>query len=309
MEMIMCRGIRLLEHIRRGTIFDRLAWERKEWVKRRRRSWWESHRGRLESFESKLGYGIRLRLHLDSELARLIYCESFEIREREFLRAFLKPGDIFVDVGANIGLYTLIAASCVKEKGSVYSFEPATETFKRLCENVNLNGFTNIRCYQLALSNETGNFPFYISEDGYDAWNSFSLPVAGKNFSKQDIECQRWDDFAREHDLVDKVTIMKIDVEGWESHLLAGAFSSFSRRDAPILQVEFTDEAAFSAGSTCKELYRTLERLGYRMYTYDPKNIRLVHDPMREHYPYVNLIAVKHVENVNNRLRRLPFWR
>jgi FkbM family methyltransferase len=303
------RFIRFLEHIRRGTIIDRLRWEWKERIKRRRRLWWESHRGRLESFESRLGYSIRLRLYLDSELARLIYCESFEIREREFLRAFLKPGDIFVDVGANIGLYTLIAASCVRESGLVYSFEPTEKTFKSLRENVKLNGFSNIRCYQLALSNETGNFPFYISEDGYDAWNSFSPPIAGKNFSKQDIECQRWDDFAREHDLVDKVTMMKIDVEGWESRLLAGAFSSFARTDAPILQVEFTDEAASSAGSSCQELYHALERMGYRMYTYDPKNIRLVHDPMREHYPYVNLFAVKHVESVNERIRSLPFWR
>ncbi len=309
MVLVMRRFIHLLEHIHKGTLLDRLRSGWRERTKIRRRLWWESHKGRLESFKSKVENGVRFHLHLESELARLIYCEYYELKEREFLRDFLRTGDIFVDVGANIGLYTLIAASCVGESGSVYSFEPAKKIFKRLRDNVTLNGFSNIICYQMALSDKTGEFPFYTSEDGYDAWNSFAIPIAGKAFSKEVIQCKKWDDFVLEHDLIDRVTMMKIDVEGWESRLLEGASSSLSRSNAPILQVEFTDKAALSAGSLCQELYHTLERLGYLMYTYDPKNFRLIHEPMREVYPYVNLIAVKHIKRVNDRLKNLPFWR
>lgn len=264
----------------------------------------------MESFETGLENGIRIRLHLDSELARLIYCEYFELTEREFLRAFLRPGDVFVDVGANIGLYTLIAASRVTESGSVYCFEPAGKTFKRLCDNVNLNNFSNVQCYQLALSNETGEYPFYTSEDGYDAWNSFAIPIAGKAFSSEIIRCQRWDDLVREHDLVDRVTMMKIDVEGWESRVLEGARESLSREDAPLLQVEFTEEASASAGSSCERLYHLLGDLGYKMFVYDYEKRDIVPDPLRPSYPYLNLIATKHPDKVRGRLSKVnPFKR
>jgi FkbM family methyltransferase len=307
MAVVMHRFIRFLEHIRRCTILDRLSWEWKEQVKRRRRLWWEAHKRRIEFFEVKVD-GIKLRLYLESELARLIYCEYFELMEREFLRAFLRPGDIFVDIGANIGLYTLIAASCVTESGSVYSFEPAEKSFKRLCDNVILNGFSNIKCYQMALSNETGEFPFYTSEDGHDAWNSFATPIAGKAFSKEIIKCKKWDDFVFQHDLIDRVTMVKIDVEGWESRVLEGARGSLSRKDAPLLQVEFTEEASASAGFSCEFLYNLLEELGYKMFLYDHHKGDIVPDPLRSSYPYINLIATKNPDKIRGRLRKAnPF--
>jgi FkbM family methyltransferase len=308
MVLMMRRLIHLFEHILRGTLIDRLRWGWGERVKRRRRLWWESHKGRLESFELKIENGIRLRLHLESELARLIYCEYFELMEREFLKAFLRPGDIFVDVGANIGLYTLIAASFVGESGSVYSFEPSEKTFKRLCDNVTLNAFSNVQCYQMALSDEIGEFPFYTSEDGYDAWNSFVTPIAGKAFSKEGIRCQKSDDFALEHDLIDRATMIKIDVEGWESRVLEGARGSLSREDAPLLQVEFTEEASASAGYSCEHLYHLLEELGYKMFVYDHHKRDIVPDPLRASYPYINLLATKNPDRVRGRLRKTnPF--
>ena len=57
--------------------------------------------------------GLKIRLYGDSELCRLIYLGSFETAERDFVKRFLRPGDLFVDVGANIGLFTLIAAARV----------------------------------------------------------------------------------------------------------------------------------------------------------------------------------------------------
>ena len=72
---------------------------------------WKLIVGRNGSFVSVLEPGLKIRLYGDSELCHLIYCRYFEAREREFLNRFLRPGDVFVDVGANIGLFTLIAAS------------------------------------------------------------------------------------------------------------------------------------------------------------------------------------------------------
>lgn len=98
--------------------------------------------------------------------------------------------------------------------------------------------------------------------------------------------------------------MMKIDVEGWETRVLVGGRETLSRDDAPLLQVEFTDEAAASAGSTCQELYHTLQGLGYELFSYDPKKSQLTEEPLRDQYPYANLIASKSKQDVAKRLKQ-----
>ena len=104
--------------------------------------------------------------------------------------------------------------------------------------------------------------------------------------------------------LIGSVTMMKIDVEGWESRVLAGGKEVFAREDAPVLQVEFTDAAAEAAGTSCRQLYEFLESFGYRMFCYDVSKRALIEDPLREEYPYVNLMAAKNIDFVNLRLRQ-----
>jgi FkbM family methyltransferase len=294
---------KLFVHMRKHTMLTRMTQEWRERMRKRRTAWWESRKGKCEYFEAKLESGIRMRFHLDSELAKLIYCDCYELTERGFLNSFLRSGDIFVDVGANVGLYSLIAARCVGPSGKIYAFEPTHKIYGRLFDNVNLNGFNNIRCFQLALSDKKDVAPFYLSEDGHDAWNSFAPPIAGHSFSKEMIHCETWDNFASQHALFGKITMMKLDVEGWETRFLSGASRFLSRNDAPLLQVEFTDEAARAAGSSSKALYHALEDLGYRIYTYDFKDRKLRSDPVRDSYVYLNLFATKNANWVAARLR------
>jgi hypothetical protein len=117
------------------------------------------------------------------------------------------------------------------------------------------------------------------------------------------VEVIEWDRYAEVHRLSGNVTMMKIDVEGWESRVLAGGREMLSRSDSPLLQVEFTDDAAQAAGSSCRALYESLESLGYRMYVYDAGRRTLAQDGLRDRYPYVNLLAVKNCELVNERVR------
>ena len=296
-----------MDHLRNGTLLGRIRGEWKEQRRRRRLSRWNAESGKREYFVFRIDRGIRMRLHFDSELAHLIYCDDFETRERHFMNAFLRPGDVFVDVGANIGLFSLIAARRVGKSGAVYAIEPAQRTFRRLQDNVKLNDFLNVQCFQSALSDESGEFPFYTSEDGFDAWNSIARPIAGKSFSREFVQCVTWDHFARNRALLGAVTMMKIDVEGWEVHVLRGANEALSGVNAPLLQIEFADTVAASAGSSCKELYKMLEDLGYHMFIYDPRKRKLIHDPLRESYPYVNLIATKKPEEAAIRLRTGAF--
>jgi hypothetical protein len=143
-----------------------------------------------------------------------------------------------------------------------------------------------------------------LSLDGYDAWNSIVQPTSGRSFATETVSAVTWDDFSHENNLVGRVNLMKIDVEGWESHVLSGGYETLSRADAPVLQVEFTDQASQSAGTSCQVLYRQLEELGYQMFVYDEKFKRIIQDPVRDSYPYLNLFAIKHPEQINIRLKK-----
>ena len=155
----------------------------------------------------------------------------------------------------------------------------------------------------MALSNRAEQIQMHSSLDGYDAWNSMAIPHAGTTFATEMVSAVTWDEFVEKHNLHGRVTMMKIDVEGWETHVLAGGSATLSRKDAPILQVEFTDKAAEATGGICKDLYHQLEKLGYRLFRFNPLSNTILADPLRETYPYVNLIAAKDPDQVNRRLK------
>lgn len=299
----MSRIYKALVHLHKGTLIKRLKDKSHEYIRNKRRTWWTTQVGKREDLKTRVQPGVRMRLYFDSKLSQLIYCEDFEWHERQFINTFLRPSDIFVDVGANIGLFTLIAANIVGNTGHIYAFEPCSRTYQRLIANTQLNCLTNVSCYQLALSDKETQTDMTVSLDGFDAWNSLAKPIAGEQFAVERVECTTWNKFAQENNLVGRVTLMKIDVEGWEAHVLKGGYDTLSRTDAPILQVEFTDKASRMAGSSCEDLYHLLEELGYQMFIYDANSKRLIPDPLRENYPYVNLIATKRPEEISDRLK------
>ena len=86
-------------------------------------------------FQFNLNDDVRINLYEDSVLSRLIY-DGFEKHETNYLSTILKNGDIFLDIGANIGLFSLLASKLVGEQGKVISFEPSVDVFLRLKENI-----------------------------------------------------------------------------------------------------------------------------------------------------------------------------
>lgn len=126
----MDRIWKLLTHIRKGTLVERFRWGIKargvRLVRqvsaeqaRRRRSLWDQARAEGGSFELDVGAGARLLLDVGSRLAENICLHEFELNERRFVERYLHRGDVFIDVGANVGLYTVIAGKCVGRTGRV----------------------------------------------------------------------------------------------------------------------------------------------------------------------------------------------
>ncbi len=267
-----------------------------------RLAWWDAQPANGSGTTVDLQPGVRMQIYFGGELSRFIFQGDFETDERAFLNAFLQPGDTFVDVGANLGLFSLIAAELVGSRGQVHAFEPCARTFGRLSENIALNRFHNVLAHRLALSDSAGESKMIAAVDGMDAWNSLATPYMGGNYETETISTQTWDEFATTHKLASGVALMKIDVEGWEGPVLEGGRRMLSSANAPVLQVEFTDDAAKAAGHSCSHVYRLLEEFGYQLFRFDPPTRTLIHDPIRAEYPYLNLFAIKNMEAVRQRL-------
>lgn len=249
---------------------------------------WNSLFQDSNSFVYDLTSKLKIILYRDSILSKIIY-DGFEKEELSFVKETLTEGDIFIDIGANVGLFSLTASDCIGTTGSIISFEPSPITFERLMENISLNAIRNIDLRNIGLSNQSGELNFYVSDNGYDAWDSFA---PGQDNKLQKVIVVSVSTLDQELEQVDKsrIKLIKIDVEGWEKYVLIGGKNLFTNY-APIVMVEFTEENTFNAGYAIHEIYDLMVDYGYVWHKI--KDGKLIHDPKKLYYPYNNLIAIK----------------
>lgn len=248
---------------------------------------------------------IKLYCYIDSILCKFIYTDVFEESELSFIKHYLKKGEVFVDIGANVGLFTVHAAKYVGTPGKIIAFEPSPTTYNRLLENIELNKYSNVETHQLGISGKNEILEMNISQDGFDAWNSFSKPTQGSLLKKQSVSCIQIDRMDEVDSDFYRASLIKMDIEGWELFALKGGEKFFRTENSPTILIEFTDLNAINAGTSCKEVYEYLNYLGYELYEFDEINLKLVHKPLEQQYPYNNLIATKSVKLVNDRLGKL----
>jgi len=186
--------------------------------------WW----GRLSRrFVITFPEGFRLRFHPSAMAAQLWTDTNHNRDDRELLAALLQPGDVVVDVGANIGALTVAVAWAVGPEGHVYAIEANPTTFAHLQENVEFNELTNVTCLQYAASSDT--VPLGFSDNArsdtmnmVDATGPLTVPAAPLDaLIPQEIE----------------VALLKIDVEGYERFVLEGAPSTLARTRQIYIEV------------------------------------------------------------------------
>ncbi len=182
---------------------------------------WETIAKGNESITIPISNSLKLKLLTGSALSPHIYCGAFEWEEREWLLNELKPGDVFYDIGANVGYFTLLAAEICGKNGQVVSFEPVKETFASLSENVQLNPqLQNIQLLNYAVSDKEGDQNIYIPENGKDAWNSMAVKP-DENHSVEVIRTT-CPDLLFKNRQIQAPGVVKIDVQGWELHVIEG---------------------------------------------------------------------------------------
>lgn len=258
---------------------------------------WNSKFKDSNSFIFQIEDNLKINLYKDSVLSRQIY-EGFEKVEIEFVTKFLRNGDIFIDIGANVGIYSLYASDIVGPNGLVFSFEPSPQTFNRFLENITINNFNNIIASNIGLSNEEGILNLQQSDNGHDAYNTFTNEESHRFHNKLPVKVSTLD---LQMQNIDKsnISLIKIDVEGWEKFVLNGA-QDLLKNYSPIAIIEFTETNTFAAGYLVQEIFDYMVKLGFKWFSYNDGELK--DEKKKLHYPYMNLIACKDERVLLNRL-------
>ncbi len=205
-------------------------------------------------------FGYKTKLDLGDFMQRKICFNAFEPRETERVRAFLKPGMTFVDVGANIGYYTLLAASCVgSSAGRVIAFEPSPYAAERLEEAVRTNHIPHVRIFPVALGAVSTEQSLYVP---LQPGNHTPTMLANAGGRPVTVAVRRLEDCLREAS-VDRVDLLKIDVEGFEPDVLRGAGDFLAQKKIGAILCEFNPFWLHRNGSSAEKLYDFLLSFGY----------------------------------------------
>lgn len=203
------------------------------------------------------GFDIIVDPIIGKVLERIVYFYGgYEEGTINIMKKNLRNGDIFVDVGANIGLMSLAASRFVGKEGAVFSFEPEPEIFAILQSNINLNKAANINAYNAALGSTKGKATIYTNLDVSRGAASLIKPPQ-KNCEGKEVLVETLDEFALNNNLTN-IRMLKIDVEGWELEVLKGAKTQLGGPEAPILCVECTTLHAQYGGNP-EDIYKFIK--------------------------------------------------
>lgn len=207
-------------------------------------------------FHTKI-HGLTFELHAEDWIQEnLFLLGEYEKAELKLLTSILNEDSVFIDIGANIGLHTLIASKKINSQGKIISFEPYTTNFKQLITNLELNKAKNICLVKKAVSNQEGSAMMYYNTASKSLGMATLSTIPYDN--KEEVETIQLDAFVAENK-VDGVDIIKLDVEGEEYNALLGMRNTLNQFK-PNLLIEILDS---------KELERVLSLLsnyGYKLY-------------------------------------------
>jgi FkbM family methyltransferase len=197
-----------------------------------------------------------------SDLTRIIVStHEYDPEETAAVRSLLRRGDTFIDVGANIGWYTIMASDVVGKEGRVIAFEPSPPSFDILRRNVNINKLNNVKIEQKALSNKRGTVAFHI-EGAYSRLQEIHL-------DRKDVEVEAvpLDEYLK--DFRGEIGMMKIDTEGAEGLILAGMRGILRNNPPRAIMLEFTPRLYPKTGFDPEAMLRELHEFGYEIYSYE----------------------------------------
>ncbi|MCC6773783.1 MAG: FkbM family methyltransferase [Gemmatimonadaceae bacterium] len=224
----------------------------------------------------------QLRLVLDPDqmsqrfmLNDLTAGQLYESETSNFIGSILQPGDTFIDIGAHVGYFTMLASTLVGPAGAVYWFEPELSNYAHLLEHIEINAATNVRPLHMAVGASPGTADFFVNADndgGHALWEvgrhpfnerTRQAPVARKVFVTS------LDHIFEQRDMR-TLKAIKIDAEGAEFAILVGARELLRRTRIPFIVAEINRFGLESMGASERHVREFMTELGYETYLFQP---------------------------------------
>jgi FkbM family methyltransferase len=180
--------------------------------------------------------------------------------EREFLSKYPIGQGAIIDVGANLGIVSLMLGKRFPQR-SIHSFEPAPSTFQAFRTNIAFNGCNNVRAVQCAIADSAGEILFKTDPIGR-ATNCIAL-FAGDEALK--VRCTTLDAYAEQHS-IEEIAFLKVDVEGFEATVFQGAYRILNEQRAAIIYYEVCPGNAENSGIDPELPTRILTQHGYALH-------------------------------------------
>ena len=261
-------------------------------------AWWQL-RKRLSQRPAvvRVGANRKFKVLCDSPFSSMVVYDGLpEWDEMKFLLRVLRASDGFIDIGANVGFYTVLASTVITE-GPLFAFEANPRNLEVLRDQVQLNELANAEVFGNALGNTTGELSFFDSgrETG-------SIATEGDSGAKViTVPCRRLDDCLAGHSLPDYV-VAKMDVEGCEALVLEGGTAAMQGGRISVWLFELNETALCKHGSSGEKLIEAFSTHGYSILYWDEEHRQLGtkgdgRDANRENY-----VACLDVEDLKGRL-------
>jgi len=226
-----------------------------------------------------------------------LYCGLYECRDMAFVLHLLEVDDLFVDVGANVGSYTVLAGAV--RGARCISFEPVPTTFAGLLRNVDLNGIAaRVRCYNAGISDTEGTATFTVDRgcenrvlaDGEIGIKTLTAPIHILDSVLKD----------------ESPTLLKVDVEGLETRVVRGACETLGKQSLLAVILEVGD-GANRYGFDGREVTGLMGDHGFAPYLYDPfrRELQAI-DSATQRACSGNCLFVRDADFVQARLQRAP---
>jgi FkbM family methyltransferase len=203
--------------------------------------------------------------------SELLMFKTHEPLTTKLLSKELKKDMVCLDVGGNIGYYTLFESNIVGENGKVIAIEPSPPNFQHLKKNLEIQNTENVDAYNFAAGDKDGEINFLVYEESN---GSFTIPdgettdLPGELIK---VQAKRLDTFLGELKQ-DHVDFVRMDVEGYESHIIGGMINTI-KKSKPMFQIEV--HASIMGKEGTKKFLKTFQDFGYEAKYYVPRDIDL----------------------------------
>jgi FkbM family methyltransferase len=246
---------------------------------------------KLTNYKKKVWGNKFIFLNYDSfQSMWIMYNWYVDWEEFNLIQQFIKQDDFCLDIGANMGFYSIWFS---KFSNNILSFEPNSKNYQRLSDNINLNKKgENIKWQNIALGDQECEVNFTNDLDGQ---NHISLST---NTKVDTVICRRLDNVLNELE-IENIKYAKIDVEGFELGVLNGMGNYFLNHKIDIIQIEIND-AIINSGTTINDLLVFIKLNKYQLASYNVSLNKMQIEPYNKNRE--NYFLINNIDNINYQL-------